>query len=593
MQQMKSYILCFTLFFMCLSLLAQERQISDVRDEVYSFFQTNGHNNSVVWNLPPQRIRDTMIINPIQRENTTYLYVVNIPSAGWALVSNEQQYESILGYSHGSYFSTDSLDMPEALVCLLQHHMNMIDSLRCYGATIFYNRISTIPHDSASSLYEKGDILLHKNGHEIQWNQSRNNDIFYNSAKKRYEWICDCDISYNKFIPRDYNECCGRAWAGCGAVAMGQLMWYWEWPDYAMIPDTIIWGVPYNPRTAHYYDWKSMPHKIDSTTNIYYVDNIAGLLRDCCYTTNAWFTALGTTATFSNIKKAMSNVFHFHTKRYHEYPKTDMDPIIKREIDSLRPVLCQAWNNDDGLSAHTFVIDGYNIVEGESLYHINFGWGGNYNSWYDLGFYGYDGNRTFLIEVYPDCSARQGNAYNDTDTIIENGGTLTYYSTQSIVLGGIGNELTIKNGGHLIAEAGNMIALIGGFRAEYSSHVRLGIRDFCAETGINIRRAPNITAEIEDEAETNAAEDDIAIKKVKVSEKDAFSTYPNPVVNTLNISSNRQITESIIYNLSGQKVLQTEQTEVDVSGLPDGMYILRAQTTDGYIYQDKFIKAVR
>ena len=72
---------------------------------------------------------------------------------------------------------------------------------------------------------------------------------------------------------------------------------------------------------------------------------------------------------------------------------------------------------------------------------------------------------------------------------------------------------------------------------------------------------------------------------LKIREKNSVKESANNIT--------EELCNAVIYNLSGQKVLQTEQTEVDVSALPEGMYILRAQTTDGYIYQDKFIKAVR
>ncbi|MBR4521317.1 MAG: T9SS type A sorting domain-containing protein, partial [Paludibacteraceae bacterium] len=35
---------------------------------------------------------------------------------------------------------------------------------------------------------------------------------------------------------------------------------------------------------------------------------------------------------------------------------------------------------------------------------------------------------------------------------------------------------------------------------------------------------------------------------------------------------------------------QSAQTDIDVSALPQGMYILRAETTDGNAHQTKFIK---
>ena len=45
-----------------------------------------------------------------------------------------------------------------------------------------------------------------------------------------------------------------------------------------------------------------------------------------------------------------------------------------------------------------------------------------------------------------------------------------------------------------------------------------------------------------------------------------------------------------LYSLSGQPVLQITKTEIDVSSLPSGMYIVRAITVDGELLQAKFIK---
>ena len=80
----------------------------------------------------------------------------------------------------------------------------------------------------------------------------------------------------------------------------------------------------------------------------------------------------------------------------------------------------------------------------------------------------------------------------------------------------------------------------------------------------------------------------VNIKKsepLKIKEKNSVKESANNIA--------EELCNAAIYNLNGENVLQTEQTEVDVSGLPDGMYILRAQTADGNMYQDKFIKAVR
>ena len=47
-----------------------------------------------------------------------------------------------------------------------------------------------------------------------------------------------------------------------------------------------------------------------------------------------------------------------------------------------------------------------------------------------------------------------------------------------------------------------------------------------------------------------------------------------------------------VFSLNGQRVLQAAQTDIDVSALPQGMYILRAETTDGNAHQcSKYISS--
>ncbi|MBR1564182.1 MAG: T9SS type A sorting domain-containing protein [Paludibacteraceae bacterium] len=62
------------------------------------------------------------------------------------------------------------------------------------------------------------------------------------------------------------------------------------------------------------------------------------------------------------------------------------------------------------------------------------------------------------------------------------------------------------------------------------------------------------------------------------------------VNNIFRIYTLEQVFSIRLYSLSGQPVLQTTKTEIDVSSLPSGMYIVRAITVDGEQLQAKFIK---
>ena len=65
----------------------------------------------------------------------------------------------------------------------------------------------------------------------------------------------------------------------------------------------------------------------------------------------------------------------------------------------------------------------------------------------------------------------------------------------------------------------------------------------------------------------------------------AVYVYPNPVSSTLNIQGVDEIASLSVYSLSGKCVLQETGTEIDVTSLQQGTYILRVNNQ--YV---KFIK---
>ena len=78
-----------------------------------------------------------------------------------------------------------------------------------------------------------------------------------------------------------------------------------------------------------------------------------------------------------------------------------------------------------------------------------------------------------------------------------------------------------------------------------------------------------------------------AEKETSIEELDFTQVYvfPNPVVNTLTIQGVDENTPLEVYNLTGASVLQDKGTELDVTSLNQGTYILRINNQ--YV---KFIK---
>ncbi|TCK67343.1 putative secreted protein (Por secretion system target) [Winogradskyella wandonensis] len=69
-----------------------------------------------------------------------------------------------------------------------------------------------------------------------------------------------------------------------------------------------------------------------------------------------------------------------------------------------------------------------------------------------------------------------------------------------------------------------------------------------------------------------------------------LNLYPNPTSNILNIeSNNQQIKQIEIYDILGKQLLIANNSNIDVSNLKSGIYILKAKTTLGEVVK-RFIK---
>jgi hypothetical protein len=74
--------------------------------------------------------------------------------------------------------------------------------------------------------------------------------------------------------------------------------------------------------------------------------------------------------------------------------------------------------------------------------------------------------------------------------------------------------------------------------------------------------------------------------------KTGTSIHPNPVVNNLTVLNGEG--EAIIFNAAGQQITQmtitTAKQYIDVSGLPQGTYVLRIKQLSGELITRKFVK---
>lgn len=201
-----------------------------------------------------------------------HLYILNTEN-GWAIMSSDTRVQPILAYSVQNA-SFDVNDIPDGLRVLLQDYDDAIrfaqDSLQD-AENAEWEQIST------HSTGEEPRVLLSRCS-EVLWNQDKN----FNKV---------CSPSYNRLCPTFYTPACGHAYVGCTAVAMAQIMWYYRWPYYAVVPNSIsTTGEPSAEGHLQWYNWDKMPYALFYTTPSDQATMVATLLRDCGYAAKMEYT---------------------------------------------------------------------------------------------------------------------------------------------------------------------------------------------------------------------------------------------------------------------------------------------------------------
>ena len=66
--------------------------------------------------------------------------------------------------------------------------------------------------------------------------------------------------------------------------------------------------------------------------------------------------------------------------------------------------------------------------------------------------------------------------------------------------------------------------------------------------------------------------------------------YPNPTSLILNIEMDQAFKQAFIYSVLGNEVLKTQHTTIDVSGLSQGLFLIKIEDENGNISTKRFIK---
>ena len=296
-------------------------------------------------------------------KNAAAFYVFNTED-GFVIVSADDCETPIIGYSHEGRF--DPNEVPVQMEAYLQDFVERIQ----YGIE---------NHIEADELTARQWEMVKAIG---RLNESKTASAVEPLLTEMWEQGCH----YNELCPTFSKVPCGHAEVGCVAVAMGQIMHYWRYPNTGWGSHSYYHMGNVNATLSAdfgntVYDWDHMPDSLTDDSSDIEVEAVATLLFHCGVSVDMNYGYNGSSASSNNIRNAMTRYFNY-SRYMHQESRVDFSDaewltMIKNDLDLQHPV----QYSGSGSGGHAFVCDGY---DENDLLHFNWGWG-RANGYFALG----------------------------------------------------------------------------------------------------------------------------------------------------------------------------------------------------------------
>lgn len=288
---------------------------------------------------------------------TCYYVFANGEGKGFTIVSGDDRMPEVVGYSAQGTYDPDQLPA------------NYVSFMKAYQETV-------------EALLKGDDLVSGGLAEARQWRAEHAGTAAVPPLLGAIKW--NQRAPYNNMCPK--YDGTNLSVTGCVATAMAQVMMYHQYPKQlkAAIPTYTTTSrklsVPSIPVGAT-YDWSNMlPAYPSSGYTQAEADAVAMLMYHC-----------GAAVKMDYGPSSGANVTPLVLATYFDYDADLMQDLtrscfslqqwmtlIDNELKAKRPILYSGQSSDGG---HAFVCDG---SDGKGLYHINWGWGGYQDGYFDL-----------------------------------------------------------------------------------------------------------------------------------------------------------------------------------------------------------------
>lgn len=288
---------------------------------------------------------------------TCYYVFANGEDKGFTIVSGDDRMPEVVGYSAQGTYDPDHLPA------------NYVGFMKAYQETV--------------EALLKGDAQVSGGLAEArQWRAERAGTAAVAPLLGGIKW--NQGASYNNMCP--LYDGTNRSVTGCVATAMAQVMMYYQYPKELKTTikayNTQTYGIQIPEiSSGATYDWDNMlPDYSKSDYNSAQADAVAKLMYHCGAAVKMDY---GPSSGANVTPTILATYFGYDADLMQDLTRTVFTlqqwmTLIDNELKAKRPILYSGQASDGG---HEFVCDG---SDGNGLYHINWGWGGYQDGYFDL-----------------------------------------------------------------------------------------------------------------------------------------------------------------------------------------------------------------
>lgn len=371
------------------------------------------------------------------------VHVVSLDGGGFVVTSTDDAAEPILAYSGtGSFDAVEGSPLAALLASDIMARKAANEQANAGSSIIFMSTLTLTTDDEASTNKSKWNRLLGrdtKRGMTLMSSSGLSSVATVRVAPLVQSKWSQSKVStgkcYNYYTPKGYV-------CGCVATAMAQVMRYHRHPTAYITPQKVKCSVDDVSQSLTMkggtYDWANMPLDPYNATSAQR-EAIGKLTYDCGVAVGMSYSSSGSGAYTEYAATALKSTFGYYSADYKSRPNiTVFHSLVTNNLHQSRPVLLGI----SGSGGHAIVADGYGLSSGAIYYHLNMGWAGQDDLWYNLptvttASYSFNTIRILIYDIKPTKSTvikpqTLAEAVDNTSLTFTTGGDAEWYYQKDV-----------------------------------------------------------------------------------------------------------------------------------------------------------------